>query len=169
MPKKLTQAAKIVTLTNALRGLINKPECKAAVDAAQEALRLCADVPQAPVTVPLTANRIIAIFCEEHKRQFGRNPRMDGKDASRAKELSGMFSASESEHFRLVAREYCADTDDWMTGNDKRPAMMWQLKWLNGARVERYETQIAERLYEQELRQTVPAKQAQLDLPGVQY
>lgn len=148
--KKKTKAETIEALTTALQALVSVKDPEAvhgAYDHAREVLREVGAMPTEPMPAPMTANRVIAIFSEMHKARFGINPRLDGVDVGKAKNIAAMFSGTEELHFRMVVREYFDDdTDPWMNGGDHNPPMMHALKWLDSSpRIMRYEQQAIQR------------------------
>lgn len=154
MAKKATNAEKIAVLIEALQALltVSEPEAvKAAYAHGKDVLRALGALPAEPVTPPLTANRVMAIFAEMHKAHFGFNPRFDGHDANSAKNIGAMFFGTEELHFRMIVREYLDDgKDTWMNGGPNNPPMMHALKWLDSSqRIMRYEYAIAQREFQE--------------------
>lgn len=158
MAKKPTKDEQIKALANALKGMLvlvegesgggsDLWEGNAHYEAACAALKMVGAIADEPVKLPLTPNRVAAIFCEMHKAQFGYNPRFDGADRQALTEIAKMFEAAEELQFRMIVREYLDDaTDPWMNGSDTNPPMMFAVKWLNSsARIMRYESQITEK------------------------
>lgn len=150
MPRKATNAQTIAALTTALQALIKQDTPEGVVAAyahAKELLQELGAIPVETVFVPMTPNRVAAVYCEMHKAQFGQNPRFDGKDRQALIDISKMFSATEELHFRMIVREYFNDDKDpWINGGPNNLPMMHCIQWLTqSARIMRYERQIADR------------------------
>ena len=155
MARKPTKQETIDALTTALAALIHQDTPDGVIAAyahAKELLQELGAMPVETVTVPMTPNRVAAIFCEMHKAQFGQNPRFDVKDRQALIDISKMFSGTEEVLFREIVREFFNDDKcTWINGGPNNRPMMHCIQWLcQSARVMRYERQIADRERQEE-------------------
>lgn len=152
MAKKPTKQETIDALTTALAAMIRQdaPDgVTAAYAHAKELLQELGAMPVETVHVPMTTNRVIAVYCEMYKAYFNHvSPRLDGENIGAAGRIAKMFSGCEETHLRTIIREYFEDhKDPWMNGGiPGYMPKMHLLRWLDdSARLMRYEQQIADR------------------------